>query len=143
MIRHLFANASACEKHFDREGDDGAERANDGEAKEAEEDRSHRLFAQCADEHCKDRTARRRAGDGAKDNGKIERDRPAMQDHQKRLENPLLLIVRIIKRFGNCLDLIANARQSRGEDIKEGGDAGQQEDRRQRHLDDVGDRVER
>jgi hypothetical protein len=127
VIRYLLANAGACQKHFDREGDDGAERADNGQSKEAKKDRRHRLFAQCTHEHREDCTAGRCAGDSAKDNGKIERDRPAMQGLQLRMESHRFRIVCTLKRLGNGLDLVANARQSRGEDIKEGGDAGQQE----------------
>ena len=34
MIRHLLPYAGARQKHLDREGDDGAERADDGETEE-------------------------------------------------------------------------------------------------------------
>ena len=65
-----------------------------------------------------------------------------MKDLQLIRQQLFLIIVGPIKRFGRGFGLVADARQSGGEDVEQRGDSGQQEDRRQRHLDDVSDRVE-
>ena len=110
--------------------------------KRAEEHRRHRLLAQGTDEHRKDSAAGRRSAHRTEDDGHIQRNRSAMQIFQQQVQSPLFRIISIVKRFRDCLDLVANAGQSCGEDIQEGGDPRQQEDWRQRHLDDVGDGVE-
>jgi len=50
----------------------------------------------------------RGCADRTEDDRNVQRDGSAMQDLQKRLENPLLLVVRIIQRFGKRFNLIAN-----------------------------------
>ena len=47
--------------------------------KEAKKNRSGCLFAECADEHREDRAACRGTAHGAKDDGKIQRNRSAMK----------------------------------------------------------------
>ena len=48
----------------------------------------------------------------------------------------------VAERFQNPVDPVGDARQPGREYVEQRRDAGQQEDGRQRHLDDVGDRIE-
>lgn len=64
-----------------------------------------------------------------------------MKDLQLIGQQLSLIIVGPIQRFARGFGLVTDTRQSRGEDIEQGCDAGQQEHRRQRYLDDVRDRA--
>ena len=65
-----------------------------------------------------------------------------MQIRELRLQRLGLRGIGALERFQDSVDPVGDARQPRREHVEQGRDAGQQEDGRQRHLDDVGDRVE-
>ena len=135
------AHAAAGHQHLDGKRADCADRADHRQAECGEQNRGDGRVLQGADEQGQHRGAGQRAGNGAEHDRNIEDDGPAVQmpEIQAKIPGDDAIVVAVSR----LADQIGDARKPGRKHVQQSGDAGQQKDRRQRHLDDVGDEVER
>ena len=143
LARHLGAYSAAGHHHLYCERCDGADRAADREPEGGEQQRGDSRIAQRPDKQRENRSASGCRPDGAEHHRCIESDRAPAQTQELPSKTGALLGIGLFHRLGDLRHEIGDPRQPRREHVQQRCYAREQENRRQRHLDDMRDQVER